>query len=801
MAMSYIDYRIKHRQHQKERGEEKPAAPAVERQAGKSSPASSDSKKTNPGTSFIDYKINNRKEQVKQNGYERYGTYTASPQTAAQGPQATQMAAPMSQNNPYMKAAVRQMLPAYQRPVDPITAAAANMLRNNARGNIDLYNRPQYRQPDGSISTVNSISIGDENGKEILIPTIGRDAQGRPVQWTDDQAIDHYYKTGENLGKFNSIEEADRYAEDLHRQQEAYYSPENSPLRLNNVVPRPYEIGDAVQKFEQGIPLHTGDPEADKYIEKSIRTAKNPFVNSGINSTIDPQTGDVTYTAEHGRNNWLNDYNVRENLESDEARKARTDALNLLIARGRGDGRTGYESTVLRNMNEDEQKEYSYILGKFGREQAEKYLDRIGEQVTNRRAAEIVENVNRDVVPDEGNIPTSYVNPRTGEVIENARSGKNPVNSLARAGKMGKLAAQSGLDMFVSGVGDKFTNYVTGGTETTPATAEARASQAVKEQLNPLGRLAYDVVENEAMMLPTQAATVAAALLFPPLAPAAASVGTGASIGSLAAAKAAADAPQIFGIGATMFPMSAGQAYEEGLQKGLTPDQARFYGTLEGLNQAGLEYALGGFEDLSGGFAKQAVDNVLGNVVADETKSQTAQTVARAVQHFLTTPEGRMLFSMGSEAFEEIVQGSVSSALNNAFFGEDNGPVSQEDLYSALIAALSAGMSNSRYYARGYANGIGRVYSAEDIRAAADNIVTDRAAYVNQEAYDAAMEQRDQMLAQADYVEQGGNLTPLERSELGDAAGGALAEMDRIGRRARNESDIQEVTDALKTAQ
>lgn len=771
----------------------------------------SGSKKKNKVSSFTKDYAKQRDEIVKSGQYERYGTYTSAPRQASQGPQATQMAAPMSQDNPYMKAAVRQMLPAYQRPVDPITAAAANMLRNNARGNIDLYNRPQYRQPDGSISTINSISIGTDegaipsvNGKgmEVLIPTIGRDKNGRPVQWTDEQAIENYRKTGENLGKFNTVEEANDYAEKLHRQQEAYYSPENGPLRLNNMAPKPYKLGDAVKRFESGASTYKDDPEADRYIEQSIRTSKNPFVNSSIGTpTIDPQTGDVTYSAEHGRNNWLNNYNVRENMNSDEARKARQDALNTLIAYGKGDDRTRYESTVLKNMTEDEQREYSYRLGKYGREEAEKYLDQIGERVTNRRAAEIVENVNRDVVPEEGNIPTSYVNPRTGEVIENARSGKNPINTLAKAGKMGKLATQSGLDKLQSGISDKFTNYVTGGTEITPATAESRASEMVKEPLTGLGRIAYDVVENEAMMAPTQAATVAAALLFPPLAPAAASVGAGASVGSLAAAKVAADAPQIFGIGATMFPMSAGQAYEEGIQKGMTPDQARFYGTLEGLNQAAGEYLLGGFEDLSGGFAKQAVDNVLGNVVADETKSQAAQTVARAVQHFLTTPEGRMAFSMGSEAFEEIVQGSVSNALNNAFFGENNGPVSQEDLYSALIAALSAGMSNSRYYARGYANGIGRVYSAEDIRAAADNIITDRAAYVNQEAYDAAMEQRDQMLAQADYVEQGGNLTPLERSELGEAAGGALAEMDRIGRRARNESDIQEVTDALKTAQ
>ena len=83
MAMSYLDYRVKHRQHQNERGEGKPEAPATGRQAGGSSPASSDAstpKKSSSGSSFLDYKVKNRKKEVKANGYERYGTYTYKPQ-------------------------------------------------------------------------------------------------------------------------------------------------------------------------------------------------------------------------------------------------------------------------------------------------------------------------------------------------------------------------------------------------------------------------------------------------------------------------------------------------------------------------------------------------------------------------------------------------------------------------------------------------------------------------------------------------------------------------------------------------
>ena len=89
-------------------------------------------------------------------------------------------------------------------------------------GNIDLYNRPQYVQPDGSISTVNSMSFGTDDG-EVLVPTIDYDEYGQPRQLTDDEAIDRYYRTGEYLGKFKTVDEANNYADWLHRQQEAYY--------------------------------------------------------------------------------------------------------------------------------------------------------------------------------------------------------------------------------------------------------------------------------------------------------------------------------------------------------------------------------------------------------------------------------------------------------------------------------------------------------------------------------------------------------------------------------------------------
>jgi len=90
------------------------------------------------------------------------------------------------------------------------------------KGNIDLYSRPQYMNPDGAVSTVRSLSFGNDEGT-ILVPTVGLNSKGMPYLMSDDEAIDHYYKTGEYLGKFKTPQEADDYAERLHQQQGALY--------------------------------------------------------------------------------------------------------------------------------------------------------------------------------------------------------------------------------------------------------------------------------------------------------------------------------------------------------------------------------------------------------------------------------------------------------------------------------------------------------------------------------------------------------------------------------------------------
>ena len=94
-------------------------------------------------------------------------------------------------------------------------------------GNIDLTNRPVVDNGDGTYSTVRSMGFNDGE-KEVVIPTVSDDDNPRIM--SDDEAIEYYYEgpkrrgeTPRYLGKFDTVAEANDFAEKLHAAQHEYY--------------------------------------------------------------------------------------------------------------------------------------------------------------------------------------------------------------------------------------------------------------------------------------------------------------------------------------------------------------------------------------------------------------------------------------------------------------------------------------------------------------------------------------------------------------------------------------------------
>jgi N12 class adenine-specific DNA methylase len=110
------------------------------------------------------------------------------------------------------------------QPLEPATSPRGPLVP----GNIDLFTRPAVKNPDGTSSTVRSMSF-EENGKEILIPTV----VGTRVV-SDDEAIAHYRRTGQHLGIFATPDDATAYGSQLH---DDYAAGKYAPKALEPMRP------------------------------------------------------------------------------------------------------------------------------------------------------------------------------------------------------------------------------------------------------------------------------------------------------------------------------------------------------------------------------------------------------------------------------------------------------------------------------------------------------------------------------------------------------------------------------------
>lgn len=137
-------------------------------------------------------------------------------------------------------------------------------------GNIDLYDRPQYRNANGSISTVDSTSYNID-GQEVLLPTVWN-RNGTPYHSSNDEEIlQRYRDTGEYLGKFSTVEEANDYAEKLHLEQQERYPSSSLPAERGCKHKSGKEISQSIVRNE----------DAAKRIGATVRaTAQNLGANA-----------------------------------------------------------------------------------------------------------------------------------------------------------------------------------------------------------------------------------------------------------------------------------------------------------------------------------------------------------------------------------------------------------------------------------------------------------------------------------------------------------------------------------------
>lgn len=113
-------------------------------------------------------------------------------------------------------------------------------------GNLDLTNRLVIKNSDGTHSSEYSFSFEDDNGHEVLVPTVvngkfltpdgKKPKEGSAAEKEMfKKAQQHYEQTGEHLGVFDTPGHADSYADAVHNRNQV--SPDlQRPARFPTAV-------------------------------------------------------------------------------------------------------------------------------------------------------------------------------------------------------------------------------------------------------------------------------------------------------------------------------------------------------------------------------------------------------------------------------------------------------------------------------------------------------------------------------------------------------------------------------------
>ena len=283
---------------------------------------------------------------------------------------------------------------------------------------------------------------------------------------------------------------------------------------------------------------------------------------------------------------------------------------------------------IYDSMTEDQIATYNYYYSKYGRDEAEAYIDSIQIDLEKKRGAEVYK-------PLEGKPFLEFL-----------------------------FSTYAGIDQFETGV-KGLGRAIIGNDEYVAPSAIQFASSMVREDLaevgpnlpewmggGSLGQAVYDFGVTSANMAPSILVSTAVGLVNP-------------TAGAI--------------VGNTMMGASAGgNAYIQKINLGYTHEEATAYGVMVGASEALLQYALGGVGKLGGKATEALFKNLdgLDNVLARVAKSAG----------------GRIVLNATSEAFEEGLQSIIEPYLWQAVAGGNANVDWEETLYSALMGFVTGGV-------------------------------------------------------------------------------------------------------------
>lgn len=141
--------------------------------------------------------------------------------------------------------------------------------------NIDYRVRPQTNNPDGSYSTIRSMSFQDRDGRIPLIPTVLDDG----TIGTDQQAIEQYRRTGHHLGIFQDDDSATAASYKLHNQLANEYQNRYGETEVDTSKP-----------WQPGADIGTTAGFTNGY-RNGDKTGQQRLSANGLAALLDPRRG------------------------------------------------------------------------------------------------------------------------------------------------------------------------------------------------------------------------------------------------------------------------------------------------------------------------------------------------------------------------------------------------------------------------------------------------------------------------------------------------------------------------------